>query len=187
MATTRKQLYKKMSTYESSAAYQDILRDTYKRSVKKDIYNVCSIFIYILLMICIGLQFLWGGNLISVRTLFITIGITLSLAIPNIILCDILDFTIDLDVLNYLNDIAQQNYEIIENDNAHVLKENGDILRIVVDGTMLKQKFPFQASIDKYQVQTRKYFVINEKGRIHKCTDHVLICDGQIVQEKTGL
>ena len=111
----------------------------------------------------------------------------MSLAIPNIILCDILDFTIDLDVLNYLNDIAQQNYEIIENDNAHVLKENGDILRIVVDGTMLKQKFPFQASIDKYQVQTRKYFVINEKGRIHKCTDHVLICDGQIVQEKTGL
>ena len=189
MATTRKQIYKMMSTYDSSAAYQYILCETYRRSVKNDIYNISSSFLFILLMIIfMGLQILRGLYLISVRTMFIATGITLLLMIPNIITCIILDsdFTIDVGILNYLNDIAQQNYEIIENDNAHVLKENDDILRIVVDGTMLKQKFLLHESVDKYQVQTRKYFVIDEKGRIYKCTDYVLICDGQIVPEFCG-
>lgn len=196
--TTRKQLYKIMSTFSDDATYQEALWDAYKRSIKNDIYNVHATFLLILLIIWMCLQLLRGMYFISVRTMFITIGIILLLSIPSLIQCGILllgtklstgnsDLTINADILNYLNDIAQKNCKVIENNNAHVTKENDDTLRIVIDGEILKQRFTLQKSIDKCRVQTRKYFIINEIGHIDECCNYTLICDGQIVQENIVL
>lgn len=43
MATTRKQIYKMMSTFSDDATYQDILWHTYKCSVQMDICDFAPI------------------------------------------------------------------------------------------------------------------------------------------------
>lgn len=179
MATTRKQIYKMMSTFSDDATYQDILWHTYKCSVQMDICDfapILAIPIYFGL-VCIGLYSKIWFIPIIVTFIYVVFGIYTS----N------LDPLIDKDTVDYLNTIMKKNCKIIEDNQVHLLKDNNDKLRIVVNGAIVKKKFPLQESIDKYEVQTRKYFVIDKNGRIHECNDYVLMCDGQIVQEKTGL
>ncbi len=173
--TTRKQLYKIMSTFSDDATYQDILWHTYKSSVQMDICYfapIVGIPIYILLM-CIG----WYTKIWVINEMVMFIYIVFRIYTIN------LDPVIDKDTVDYLNTIMKKNCKIIEDNQVHLLKDNNDKLRIVVNGEIVKEKFPFQESIDKYQVQKKMYFVIDEKGHIYQCTDHILLCDGQIVQE----
>lgn len=175
---TRKQRYKIISTFSDDAAYQDILWNTYKCSVQMamcDVAPILAIPIY-LGLVCIGLYSkIWFIPIIA-TFIYVVFGIYIS----N------LDPVIDKDTVDYLNTIMKKNCKIIEDNQAHLLKDNNDKLRIVVNGEIVKEKFPFQESIDKYQVQKKMYFVIDEKGYIYQCTDHVLICDGQIVPEFYG-
>lgn len=192
MSPEMKKRYAIMSTFDNDAAYQSVLQNTYKQARKNYIINIALSSSTIISLLCIvascalGVFMFCSKSTISntVFSIIFAIGFFSFIIFAVMISVD-LEKPINVITVNYLNNIAKQNYKVRENnDNVHLILDNS-MLYIVVDGKILNKCFEIQdKDASKYKVQIQKYFIMDKYGYVNLYIDYVILYNGQLISMK---